>query len=293
MEGDPEMESLLAQRQALLDQMKAQGLEPASKKDGPSRGTSWHSSQTGSQQQFPSLPPPDTPSEQTSPVRQTFPDTVQDSAPETQQPQSQTGQPVQIKKPEESQASQSQSLESKKPAESQASQSQSFESKKPAESQAAQSQSLESKKPAESQAAQSQSLVPNETKTPEQAATGQDGQAKAKAQAKRLLPNSKARPGQTKDQDDEYCLGEEDEAVAPPAQVSKATLMKRLARLCTPREDGSYKIPQDVINTYKILETREQVYRSFEKCGCVLFSKRINRKYEEINEKSVETEFDS
>ena len=76
------------------------------------------------------------------------------------------------------------------------------------------------------------------------------------------------------------------------------------------------KLPADVIETYKNLRTRDEVYRSFEKCGCdpvcparlryvleihffcwatisqVLFSKRINRKYEEINEKSVETEFE-
>ncbi|CAE7272050.1 unnamed protein product, partial [Symbiodinium microadriaticum] len=93
-----------------------------------------------------------------------------------------------------------------------------------------------------------------------------------------------------KEQDEEYDPG--DKPVDPPAQVNKATLMKRLARLCAPREDGTYKIPQDVIDTYKNLSSRDEVYRSFEKCGCVLFSKRINRKYEEINEKTVETEYE-
>ncbi|CAE7379893.1 PU1 [Symbiodinium sp. CCMP2456] len=105
----------------------------------------------------------------------------------------------------------------------------------------------------------------------------------------KMLPSSKAAPKPT-EQDDEYDPGEE--TVQPPEQVSKATLMKRLARLCAPREDGTYKIPMDVIDSYKNLSSRDQVYRSFEKCGCVLFSKRINRKYEEINEKTVETEYE-
>ena len=174
----------------------------------------------------------------------------------------------------------SQPLGSNKPPESQATQSQPLGSNKPAESQATQSQPLGSNKPAESQAntATRQAPEPCETKSPDSqthaAIPGklwQEQQAKAKAQTKRLLPSSKARAlattGQTKEQDDEYELGEED-AIAPPAQVGKATLMKRLARLCSPREDGTYKIPEDVIKTYRNLETRDQVYRSFEKCGC-------------------------
>ena len=181
-----------------------------------------------------------------------MPDTVRDSCPETKQnerpPESQTGQPLGSNKPAESQATQSQPLGSNKPAESQAN------------------------------TATRQAPEPCETKSPDSqthaAIPGklwQEQQAKAKAQPKRLLPSSKAKAlattGQTKEQDDEYELGEED-AIAPPAQVGKATLMKRLARLCSPREDGTYKIPEDVIKTYRNLETRDQVYRSFEKCGC-------------------------
>lgn len=182
------MKKLLAQKQTVLDKMKAKGIEPSSRQDAPSRGTSWHSSQTGSQPPFSS----ETPSDRPSPGHQTVPDTlVEDTAPENQE----KNQPLPKQSPPES-------------------------------------------------------------------------------------------------QDDEYDPGEE--AIAPPEQVSKGTLMKRLARLCTPREDGSLKLPADVIETYKNLQTRDEVYRSFEKCGCdsVLFSKRINRKYEEINEKSVETEFE-
>ena len=85
----------------------------------------------------------------------------------------------------------------------------------------------------------------------------------SKSQPKRLLPTSKAK---AKEQDEEHDPG--DKPVDPPAQVNKATLMKRLARLCAPREDGTYKIPLDVIDTYKNLSSRDEVYRSFEKCGC-------------------------
>ena len=83
---------------------------------------------------------------------------------------------------------------------------------------------------------------------------------------KQLPLSSKAAPSQPKEQEDEYDPGED--TVLPPPQVSKATLMKRLARLCAPREDGTYKIPMDVIETYKNLGSRDEVYRSFEKCGC-------------------------
>ncbi|CAE7923883.1 unnamed protein product, partial [Symbiodinium necroappetens] len=98
-----------------------------------------------------------------------------------------------------------------------------------------------------------------------------------------------------KKQDDDYV--EPEDACPPPEQVSKKTLMKRLDRICTQKADGTYKVPMEIISSYKNLESREQVYRAFEKCGCepdplALFTKRMNRKYEEINEKSVETEFE-
>ncbi|CAE7868548.1 unnamed protein product, partial [Symbiodinium necroappetens] len=96
-------------------------------------------------------------------------------------------------------------------------------------------------------------------------------------------------------QDDEYV--EPAKALEPPEPVSKKTLMKRLARICTPKADGTYKVPLEIINSHKNLETRDEVYLAFEKCGCdpeqlVLFTKKVNRKYEEINEKSVETEYE-
>ncbi|CAE7766827.1 unnamed protein product, partial [Symbiodinium necroappetens] len=162
----------------------------------------------------------------------------------------------------------------------------------------AESQTDPSQNPAESRTDLSQTPASTQTQTrqlperPSQStapAASQAPPAKTAAQPKKLLPSSKAKPA-SGDKDDEYDPGEED--VPPPEQVSKATLMKRLARLCTPREDGTFKIPQEVIDTYKNIRTRDEVYRSFEKCGCVVFSKRINRKYEEINEKSVETEFE-
>ena len=70
-----------------------------------------------------------------------------------------------------------------------------------------------------------------------------------------------------KQHDDEYVEPAEMHA-PPPEQVSKKTLMKRLDRICTPKADGSYKVPMEIINSYKNLESREQVYRAFEKCGC-------------------------
>ncbi|CAE7221088.1 unnamed protein product [Symbiodinium sp. CCMP2592] len=99
--------------------------------------------------------------------------------------------------------------------------------------------------------------------------------------------DKKARPNP-----DEEEYEEPAKATPPPMQVTKATLMKRLARICTPKADGTYKVPMEIINTHKNLETRDEVYRAFEKCGCDPAQLRVNRKYEEINEKSVETEYE-
>ena len=214
----------------------------------------------------------ETPSDRPSPGHQTVPDTlVEDTAPENQE----KNQPLPKQSPPESQASQSQPPESQNPPESQASQSQPPQSQEPPESQATQSQPPQSQKPPESQATQSQ--PPHSQKPPESQASqsqprqsqkppeSQASQPQLKALPKKgLQPTSKFKPGPQ--QDDEYDPGEE--AIAPPEQVSKGTLMKRLARLCTPREDGSLKLPADVIETYKNLRTRDEVYRSFEKCGC-------------------------
>ena len=70
----------------------------------------------------------------------------------------------------------------------------------------------------------------------------------------------------TEPDDEEYRAPVED--FPPPAAVGRATLMKRLARICAPKEDGTYKVPMEIIQTHKNLETRDDVYRAFEKCGC-------------------------
>ena len=67
------------------------------------------------------------------------------------------------------------------------------------------------------------------------------------------------------DDDDEYETPLDDKP--PPPPISKKTLMKRLARICTPKEDGTYKVPEEIIQSHKNLETRDTVYRAFEKCG--------------------------
>ncbi|CAE7940275.1 unnamed protein product, partial [Symbiodinium sp. KB8] len=91
----------------------------------------------------------------------------------------------------------------------------------------------------------------------------------------------------TQQNDDEYV--EPAERCPPPEQVSKKTLMKRLDRICTPRADGTFKVPMEIINSYKNTSCSHWS-NSFASQG--LFTKKVNRKYEEINEKSVETEFE-
>ena len=68
------------------------------------------------------------------------------------------------------------------------------------------------------------------------------------------------------DDDDEYEIPLDDKP-RPLHQSARKNLMKRLARICTPKEDGTYKVPEEIIQSHKNLETRDTVYRAFEKCG--------------------------
>ena len=128
---------------------------------------------------------------------------------------------------------------------------------------------------------------PSQPEAAEQAATRTQAQSKARPPAQSKAPpvtkttqlekpDTKARPNgkDTKDpkrtkpepeDDDEYEAPVEDHP--PPPLISKATLMKRLARICAPKADGTYKVPLEIIQTHKNLDTRDEVYRAFEKCG--------------------------
>ncbi|CAE7252231.1 unnamed protein product [Symbiodinium sp. CCMP2592] len=154
----------------------------------------------------------------------------------------------------------------------------------------------------------SQPEKPDTSKAPPVAKTSQPEKpdtSKAPPVAKTSQPekpgtNTRPTNKDTKDPKATKNEPEEDEYVAPvedhppPPPISKATLMKRLARICAPKADGTYKVPLEIIQTHKNLESRDDVYRAFEKCGGdpVIFTKKVNQPYEEINEKSVETEFE-
>ncbi|CAE7681954.1 unnamed protein product [Symbiodinium microadriaticum] len=57
------------------------------------------------------------------------------------------------------------------------------------------------------------------------------------------------------------------EPSAEPADLSDGAIRKRVYRLVAPREDGSYRLPDSVIQEYKDPLTRHKVVREFEKCG--------------------------
>ena len=53
----------------------------------------------------------------------------------------------------------------------------------------------------------------------------------------------------------------------PPAKLSKGAIQKRLWRIVQPKANGSFKVPQDVIDEYKDEHTRKNVESLFEKSG--------------------------
>lgn len=83
-------------------------------------------------------------------------------------------------------------------------------------------------------------------------------------------------PGQAEevgDQDQEELMGMGDGLEttaterAPPEQLSKGAIYKRLARLATPKANGQLKLPAEVIDEYKDPATRDKVLLLFEKSG--------------------------
>ena len=86
------------------------------------------------------------------------------------------------------------------------------------------------------------------------------------AEAKTREPAQKKQAAKPEPEDDDEYRAPADEK-PPPAPISKQTLMKRLARICSPKEDGTYKVPLEIIQSHKNLDTRDTVYRAFEKCG--------------------------
>lgn len=53
--------------------------------------------------------------------------------------------------------------------------------------------------------------------------------------------------------------------VQPPTFLSAAAADQRLRRLMTPKANGEYKVPMEVVNQYK--ESKDSVQKLFEKCG--------------------------
>lgn len=54
---------------------------------------------------------------------------------------------------------------------------------------------------------------------------------------------------------------------APPAELTKSAIDKRLRRIMQPRADGTQKIPDEIIAQWKDPLTRDKVLALFEKCG--------------------------
>ena len=54
---------------------------------------------------------------------------------------------------------------------------------------------------------------------------------------------------------------------APPPHQHESKFLKRLRRVCTPKESGELKVPQEVIKDFQNLESRARVLQLFEKVG--------------------------
>ena len=66
------------------------------------------------------------------------------------------------------------------------------------------------------------------------------------------------------DEEEEY---EDEQAKPPPKQLSKAAIQKRLYRIMQPKSDGTFKVPQEVLDNYRDPEKRDDVINLFEKSG--------------------------
>ena len=53
----------------------------------------------------------------------------------------------------------------------------------------------------------------------------------------------------------------------PPLKMTAGAIYKRLNRICTPKQNGQYKLPAEVIEDYKDPARRQKVYLMFEKSG--------------------------
>ncbi|CAE7634225.1 unnamed protein product [Symbiodinium sp. CCMP2592] len=80
----------------------------------------------------------------------------------------------------------------------------------------------------------------------------------------------------------------------PPKQLTKAAVDRRLYRIVQPRANGEYKVPKDVIDTYKDKDRRPTLMSMFEKLGYdpKLFVKKIKHLYERVHEKWVQTDYE-
>ena len=56
-------------------------------------------------------------------------------------------------------------------------------------------------------------------------------------------------------------------AVAPPQPLSKGAVDKRLRRIVAPRVDGSYIVPDEIVQKFRDRSTRKEVELLFEKSG--------------------------
>ena len=56
-------------------------------------------------------------------------------------------------------------------------------------------------------------------------------------------------------------------AIKPPGEMNHSAMMKRLRRIVTPKENGEFKVPKEVVDEFHDKEKRENVWRAFEKSG--------------------------
>ena len=121
--------------------------------------------------------------------------------------------------------------------------------------------------------------------------------------------------------EEEVGLLEEEAVPSPPKKLSEAAIKAKLRRIFTPRANGSYLVPEDVLEQYKAPNTRPKVLSLFEKVGynrdrgwgmqlamvwagttLVVgvsdafgqdkFVKRIQRMYEEVTEQEIHNEYE-
>ncbi|CAE7244267.1 unnamed protein product, partial [Symbiodinium sp. CCMP2456] len=83
----------------------------------------------------------------------------------------------------------------------------------------------------------------------------------------------------------------------PPIEepdLTEGAIYKRMWRMFRPRADGSYLLPDSVVQEYQNKTTRPNIVRAFERCGydSAKFVRKVNKTLEDIEEVAIEEDWE-